>query len=105
VPTIRVTRSGGLANLRQEATVDTDAIQDESQRREIEDLLARFPLEELAQGAQGAQAPARGADRYQYDVTIVDERGERTVSASEESLPPKLFDVVDWVLTHGSAGG
>ncbi|MEJ7656531.1 MAG: protealysin inhibitor emfourin [Thermoleophilaceae bacterium] len=96
-----VVRSGGFANLRFPASLDTDELP-RAEAQEIEALVGEIDLKSLAE-----RSPLRGAgaDRFQYELKVVRDGAEYRVIASESEVPPELRAVIDRVLTQGSAPG
>lgn len=96
-----VVRSGGFANLRVPASLDTDQLPP-GEAREIEALVGRIDLKSLAE-----RSPLRGggADRFQYDLKVVQDGEEHRVVASESEASPELRALIDRVLSHGLAPG
>jgi len=87
-------RSGGLlAGNELETTVSTTDL-DEQARTTLEGHLEQADVEQLA-----VRSPilGRGADMYQYDLTI--ERGARRVHlvVSQTAIPEKLRPLVRWL--------
>lgn len=98
---LEVVRSGGFANLRVPASLDTEELQ-HTEAEEIEALVGKIDVEGLA---ERSPLRGRGADRFQYDVKVVRDGKEHRVVASEGELPPELRALIDRVLAHGSASG
>jgi hypothetical protein len=94
-----VIRSGGFANLRVPAHLDTSELPPE-EAQEIEALVAAIDLESLA---ERSPLRGRGADRFQYDVTVTRDQEEHRVTASESEVSPDLRALIDRVLTRGAA--
>jgi hypothetical protein len=94
-----VIRSGGFANLRVPAHLDTSELPPE-EAQEIEALVAELDLESLA---ERSPLRGRGADRFQYDLTVTREDEEHRVIASESEVSPELRALIDRVLTRGAA--
>ncbi len=94
-------RSGGFANLRVPAHLDTSDLPPE-EAQEIEALVGRIDLEDLA---ERSPLRGRGVDRFQYDLTVVRDGEEHHVTASENEISPDLRALIDKVLTHGSPSG
>jgi hypothetical protein len=89
---IELTRSGGFAGLTTTlGELDTEKLP-ESEAREIEGLVARADVAKLA-----AASPmhGKGADRYQYELTIEDNDGRRHVAVSEDRVPEELRPLLD----------
>jgi hypothetical protein len=84
-------RSGGLAGMGVRTDVDSASLAgpDATQLRQ---LLAPVDFGK-------PMPPPRGADRFQYDITL--ERGGRSQSltAYDGSMPPELKALADWLVT------
>lgn len=98
---VRVTRSGGFANLLVTGAVDTTDVP-EAEGAELERLIDDLDLDDLA-----GRSPIRGqgVDRFQYELSI--RRGDREHQAvvSEDAAPPALLEVAKAVLRHASRAG
>jgi hypothetical protein len=92
---VEVVRSGGFANLKAPpAVVDTDDLSPEEAAR-LTDLVGRA---DLAAAAARPRAPVRGADRYQYDVTVTEGTRREHVTVGEGELSPELRALVQDVV-------
>ena len=91
---IELLRSGGFANLRVKKTVDTSQLPAE-QARELSELIEGVDLEDLA---RRSPLRGRGADRFQYDLTVIAGEEERHVSLSEDAMPAELRPLIQWIL-------
>lgn len=89
---IEFRRSGGLFAGNQLETVLELGELPPGERRELSEALARLDLDALAR-----RSPLRGkgADAYQYDVTVDDGRTRRTVTATATAVPPELRQLVE----------
>lgn len=94
-----VVRSGGFANLRVPAHLDTSELPP-NEAQEIEALVGQIDLESLA---QRSPLRGRGADRFQYDLKVIRDEEEHRVIASESEVSPELRALIDRVLTQGAA--
>ncbi len=94
---IELVRTGGLGNLRLRKSLDTDSLSPDD-RREVEELVERLDLEGLE---QRSPIRGRGADRFQYDMTFISERGRHEVSVGEGATPPELRSLIKWLLRKG----
>jgi hypothetical protein len=97
---IELDRSGGVAGITLHADVDTTALTPE-QGREIAELVGRVDFATLAEEADSPRsAPSRGADRFQYDLTV--QRGDQRyrVSLSESAVPAELKPLLSRVLDY-----
>jgi hypothetical protein len=91
-------RSGGMLPTDElEATVSAADL-DAQARTVLEELLQRAQIERLA-----ARSPilGRGADMYQYDLTV--ERGAERhhIMVAETAIPDDLRPLVRWLEKHG----
>jgi len=84
-------RSGGLAGLTMAVSVDTARLPPDA-AGVVDAALTRADLAGLA--AQPRHA-ARGADRYQYDLTIERDGECHSLSFPETEVPPELRPVID----------
>lgn len=94
-------RSGGFANLRVPASLDTEELPP-GEAQEIEALVGKVDLKSLA---DRSPLHGRGADRFQYDLRVVRDGEEQRVIVSESAASPELRAVIDRVLTQGSDPG
>jgi hypothetical protein len=89
---IELTRSGGYAGLTTKlGELDTSTLP-EPEARELEELVNRADPQALA-----AAAPMRGkgADRFQYELTIEGPDGRHELVMSEDRIPDELRPLVD----------
>jgi len=93
---IELTRSGGLGGLTMAASVDVDGLPPD-EAAAVTDALARVDLGALA--AQGSGSPS-GPDRFQYDLTVSDDGGSRSVTLQESGIPPELRPVIDTLMAR-----
>lgn len=91
---IEFERSGGVAGLVQRCSVDTATLPPQ-QARELERLVAAADLPGLV--ARPAP-PGRGADRFQYDLTIVHGGESHRLRVRDGSVPPQLRPLLDRLL-------
>ena len=97
---VEVNRSGGFAGVTRSASADTDSL-DASQAAELRRLVG---ASSAGAPAAARQAPAGGADRFQFEITV--ERGGQTdrVVRGEPDLSPAEQDLVRWVLGARNQG-
>lgn len=100
---IRLERSGGFAGMTKRASVDTATLPPE-QAREITDLLGKVDLASVSGGSPAAslRPPPRGADRFQYDVTISEGGREHHLSVSDADMPGDLKPLIASVMKHST---
>ena len=88
---IDLARSGGLAGLTMAVSVDTDSLAPEMAGV----LDAALRDADLAELAARPHPPARGADRFQYDITVERDGQRHSISFPETDVPPELQPVID----------
>ena len=89
---IELTRSGGYAGLTTKlGELDTTELP-ETEAREIEELVRSADVPKLA-----AASPMRGkgADRFQYDLTVEGPEGRHELAMSEDAIPAELRPLID----------
>ena len=94
-----MTRSGGFAGLGVRAALDTAELEPDA-AQELQALVDAVDLDDLS-----GRSPLRGtgADRFQYDLTVIEGDRHRRVLASEAAAPPELRALLERVLRTGSA--
>ncbi len=97
---VDLVRSGGFANVRLRRSLDTDDLSPQD-AQELEELVARVDLDDLE---RRSPIRGRGADRFQYDLTVMAGERERRISVGEGALPPELRALIDRVLEHEPGG-
>ncbi len=95
---ITLTRTGGLAGLRQEASVD-DAALSPGERAELARLVAAAGVFTLPPAAGPPPAP----DRFRYRLVVEDGDRRLELRVAEEALPEGLRRLVRWVEGRRSA--
>jgi hypothetical protein len=85
-------RSGGVTGMSLTTSLDLDELApDEADA--LEALLAQRP--------EGTPAPSgRGADRFQYDLTVTVDGAPRQVTIGEGDLPSELRPLIDRLVTQ-----
>ncbi len=89
---MRFERSGGFANIRLTKTLDTASMTKEEAQE-----LARLVEEADFFDQSSAPGAVRGADRFQYAVTVESEDGRHSVRIGEEAVPEKLRPLLDYL--------
>ena len=86
---VRLQRSGGLAGFTVRSEVDSAQLAP-ADRAHLERLLGAADL-------SSTPPPTRGADRFQYTVSV--DTGDKThkVQLSEDQMPESLRTLVDWL--------
>jgi len=90
---IELTRSGGLAGLRQAAAVD-DAALPPQERDELLRLAAAADLWSLPERLEASRAEP---DRFRYRIAVDDGARRRELSVAEEAMPEALRPLVRWL--------
>lgn len=117
---ITIVRSGGVAGFRQHVEVDTHDLPEE-QVAHLRQLVATVgvvtPSDDPTSPSDQASppdavavpraAPTRGADRFQYDVTVVSGGSERRLRTREDQGSPEVTELVAavWAIARGDGGG
>jgi hypothetical protein len=94
---VEVTRSGGLTGITRSWAVETAPEDAEAPATALRELVAAADLVGSSRGSG-----AGGADRYQYDVTILDGTDRRSYSLQETDLTEAQRRLVRWVMSAGS---
>jgi len=81
---LSLVRTGGLAGMRREATLDTERL-DPSRAAELRSLFDAAGLGELSPAASEG---AGGPDRFRYTLTVEEGGKKRTVRFTEETSEP-----------------
>jgi hypothetical protein len=79
---VELTRSGGFAGLRRTAQLELDADEAEA-------------LAVALEATDDDPEPAAGADRFQYDLTLVRGEQRRSVRVRDGAVPDALRPVLD----------
>src|SRR5215467_5128348 len=87
---IEFTRSGGFAGMRVAKVLNTDEMP-EAEALALKELVKSAEFFDLA---ESESLPSRGADRFQYDITIESDGRTHTVKADEGAIPPALAPLV-----------
>ncbi|NLX08453.1 MAG: hypothetical protein GXY36_02240 [Chloroflexi bacterium] len=92
---IHVVRSGGFSGIRMEGEVDTGRLP-ESVAEELRTLLTEANFFALP---SDLTTLTRGADQFNYEVTVEDDSGQvHTVTTNEAGIPPELRALAHTVL-------
>jgi hypothetical protein len=97
---IELERSGGVAGVSLRASIDTSTIPpDEAQ--EIARLVDRIDFADLA---RRQHLPARGADRFQYDLTVQQGAARHRLSVPEGAVPTELKPLLEHLVARAKGG-
>ena len=88
-----VERSGGFAGINQTNTISSDQLPAEDAQK-VADLVAASGFFALPSAIRSTEP---GGDRFQYTITVENERGTHTVQVDEAAVPPSLQPVLSWV--------
>lgn len=91
---IHFERSGGFAGITINVDIDTNSLSD----IEREALMTRLSNAEFfALPATIVDPSTRGADRYNYRISIESNNRTHTVECTDESAPASLTPLLDWL--------
>lgn len=100
---ISLRRTGGLAGLPMEATLDTRELAPE-QAQEILGALEGVDLEGVGRGAGAAKDwPPGAADTFHYELKVERKEATRSASFSDRQVPAELAPVVRTLMDHAQA--
>lgn len=91
---IELVRTGGVAGVTLRCAVDTADLP-AADAADLEQLVSAADLPAVA--ARPA-IPPRGADRFQYDLTVDDGETRHAVRVRDGDLPPSLRPLIDRLL-------
>jgi hypothetical protein len=94
---IELVRSGGLAGVKRRWHVSSQEVGG-GEAAELERLLAA--LEDVPAQPAG---PARGADRFQYDLRVTRGGQTRTVTVREGAIPAEIKPLIDRLTSRPSS--
>jgi hypothetical protein len=97
---ISLVRTGGVAGMRREATIDTADLgpRDSEEIHRLVNAAADEPA------AAKAPEPAHGPDRFHYTLTIEDGGRRRALTFAEERTPERLRPLLEAVWRAAEAG-
>lgn len=90
---ISLERSGGFTGMMMAVSVDTAklAAPEASQLKSLVEAANFFQLPE-------AIAPATQPDRFQYHLTVAEQKRKHSITVSESAMPGTLKPLVDWLI-------
>src|SRR4051794_32006262 len=95
---VQLVRSGGFAGLSQQWNVDPATL-DPTAAQHLDQLVAAVQ----AEGPAAPAPPSRGADRYQYDLQLVDADGNaHELTLQDASLTSAQRELVQFLLAQPS---
>jgi hypothetical protein len=97
---IELERSGGFAGVSLHASVDTSTLPPD-EAREIARLVDQVDFADLA---RRRPRPARGADRFQYDLTVQQGAARHQLSLPESAVPAELKPLLDRLIVRAKGG-
>ena len=92
---VAVVRGGGIAGVVVRTELESGALAPPDAAT-LEQLVRQSGLTEGGD-APPAPAPARGADRLLYAVTVDDGERQHTARFGEEALPDPVRELIEWV--------
>jgi hypothetical protein len=99
---VEIVRSGGVAGLKRTGRVDTADL-DEERAAALRSLVSETTL--TGQPGQPSAARTGGADRFQFDVTLVRGDDRRSFVVHESDLSDADQRLIRWVLAEGRVAG
>jgi hypothetical protein len=90
---VRLERSGGLANVRRTFVADETTLP----RERSEELHRLVEAADLAHFPENPTPRPGKPDRFYYHITIEHEGTSRSVTVAEDSAPPILQLLIEWV--------
>jgi hypothetical protein len=91
---VRLERSGGFANIRRTFVADDNTLP----RQRSEELHRLVEAADLAHFPDNPTPRPGKPDRFYYQITIEHEGTARSVTVAEDSAPPILQQLIEWVL-------
>lgn len=88
---IKFERTGGFAGIRFAADFELDDLP-KDQAHQIVELLDEMDFDELPEHIQGNQ---QVADGFNYSITVVTEKQQRTVNTSDTAAPKKMEPLLE----------
>jgi hypothetical protein len=91
---VLVERSGGFTGIGKKAEVDSESLpaEDSGELQKLVDEAAVFDLPE------SPAAPPRGADQFEYKLTVDGPEGQRSIALRDP--PPPVKRLLDWMWAH-----
>ncbi|MGQ9468240.1 MAG: protealysin inhibitor emfourin [Nitrososphaerales archaeon] len=93
-------RSGGLAGMRIVATLDTDSLPSD-EAHQIQAMVTGAKFFDLP---SKLPQPKKGADYFQYKITVEKEGRKHTVETSDATMQPALRPLVDFLVKKARKG-
>ena len=87
-------RTGGLAGMMLNVTIDTGSLSQDEARYLLE-MIDRARFFELPAEMTGIQ---KGADQFLYRITVESEGRQHTVQRSETDVPMSLRPLLEWLI-------
>src|SRR5436305_1968833 len=94
---VTLRRSGGFAGLNLRSEIDASQL-GAKESSELQRLVSRLPAGQPPRPAEAAARPM--PDAMQYEVTVDDGNGPRTLRASDGAMPVELQELVDWIVEN-----
>ncbi len=93
-------RTGGFAGMRVTATIDSESLPPEEERK----LRHMVEATDFFQLPATLQAPTPGADRFVYRLTVESDGQRHTVEASDAAVPSSLRPLLEWLTAAARKG-
>lgn len=86
-------RTGGFAGMRVSATIDSEVLSPEEERK-LRDMVEATDFFQLP---PMLLTPTPGADRFVYRLTVESDGQRHTVEASDAAVPSSLRPLLEWL--------
>lgn len=93
---IQFERRGGFAGVRKDTKLDTESLPSEK----AQELLELIDKADFFNLPEKFPVPKRGADYFQYRLTIETEGKKHTIEVSEPAAPPTLRPLLQFLSKH-----
>lgn len=93
-------RTGGFAGMRVTATIDSEALPPDEEHK----LRHMVETTDFFQLPATLPAPAHGADRFVYRLTVESGGRRHTVEASDAAVPSSLRPLLEWLIAAARQG-
>jgi hypothetical protein len=97
---IELERSGGVAGISLRSSIDTGALPPD----EAQDIARLVDRIEFADLARRPHRPTRGADRFQYDLTVQQGATRYRLSLPEGAIPTELKPLLERLIARAKGG-
>jgi len=93
---VSLRRTGGFAGLTLRSEIDASQLEPKKSA-ELERLVERLPADHQPRAAAAGRTMP---DAFQYEVTVDDGSGPRTLRGSDGAMPDELEKLVEWLVEN-----